>query len=414
MERALTILNIILIGIYSAFCTDKAKPPVLSTMDVTSITSTTAISGGHISNDFGKNIISKGLCWNTSESPTIKNDTTMDTSESLSFSSRISKLEPSTKYYVRAYATSSEGTGYGNSIAFQTLVNPWLQFSGIPWDKRMEAFSFAIGDFVYIGTGVNLTGYFQDFWVLDTKHNIWTRKSDFAGGPRMGMVAFSINGKGYAGLGSYSNNDYTDFFTYDPEADTWTTIAKFNGRGGAQEGVFVINQRAYVLSAFGWEYFETWEYNPENDTWTQKSNCETQQVGRMATFVINGKGYSCTGWNGQGFNELWEYDPTNDVWTQKSPFPGVPRADAVGFTLNNMGYVGGGTNYTGENYYKSLKDFYVYSQGTDKWAQIDDFPDDFTFSAVCCTSNGKAYIGSGSAKETNGQAYSNSFWSFTP
>jgi N-acetylneuraminic acid mutarotase len=415
MEKVRVISGIILITIFSASCTEKVTPPVLSTMNVTQITSKTAVSGGQISNDFGNKIITKGICWKISENPTIEDDTTMDRSESSSFSSQISNLQPNTKYYVRAYGTNSEGTGYGNSISFQTLVNPWLKISGAPWDKRMEAFSFAIGDFIFIGAGASQYGEYQDFWAFNTKTNLWVRKSDFAGGPRLGMVAFSINGKGYAGLGSDINNQFKDFYLYDPETDIWKAIAEFPGEGGAQKGVVVINQKAYVLSYFGWQYFETWEYNPVNNTWTQKSNCNTQQTSRLATFVINGKGYSCTGWNGgQSFNELWEYNPINDTWTKKSPFPGVPRADAIGFALNNKGYVGGGTNYTGENYYKSLKDFFVYSQDLDSWSKIDDFPDDYAFSTVCSTTNDKAYISSGSAIGTNGHAYSNSLWIFTP
>lgn len=95
--------------------------PVISTSEITAITETTAVSGGNVTNDGGAGITVRGVCWSTTQNPTISDNKTQDGSGTGSFISIISGLEPNTTYYVRAYATNSVGTGYGSIITFQTI-----------------------------------------------------------------------------------------------------------------------------------------------------------------------------------------------------------------------------------------------------------------------------------------------------
>ncbi len=98
--------------------------PILTTTPASSITSSTASSGGTISNDGGATITAKGVCWSTSTNPTIALTTkTNDGTGTATFTSNISSLTPGTMYYVRAYATNSVGTSYGNEITFIYLTN---------------------------------------------------------------------------------------------------------------------------------------------------------------------------------------------------------------------------------------------------------------------------------------------------
>ncbi|MBK8621391.1 MAG: hypothetical protein IPN79_06450 [Saprospiraceae bacterium] len=95
--------------------------PTLSTTSVSSITSNSAISGGTISNDGGSSITSRGVVWSTSQNPTVNLSTkTNNGSGSGSFTSNLTGLFPNTTYYLRAYATNSCGTSYGNQLSFQT------------------------------------------------------------------------------------------------------------------------------------------------------------------------------------------------------------------------------------------------------------------------------------------------------
>jgi uncharacterized protein (TIGR02145 family) len=93
--------------------------PAIATTSVTSITSTTALSGGSVISDGGEEILTRGVCWSTSASPTTVNFYTSETSVS-PFTSKLTGLTPKTFYYVRAYATNSLGTVYGNEVSFIT------------------------------------------------------------------------------------------------------------------------------------------------------------------------------------------------------------------------------------------------------------------------------------------------------
>ncbi len=98
--------------------------PVLSTTDITTVSQTSVNTGGNISNDGGGAIISRGVCWGSNPNPTINDNTTSDGNGSGSFSSSITNLTANKlNYYVRAYATNSVGTGYGNTLKFSTLLN---------------------------------------------------------------------------------------------------------------------------------------------------------------------------------------------------------------------------------------------------------------------------------------------------
>ncbi|HRZ42859.1 MAG TPA: FISUMP domain-containing protein [Bacteroidales bacterium] len=92
----------------------------MSTDTVSNISQHTASSGGNITSDGGATITSRGVCWSTSPSPDINDDTTSNGTGTGSFTSNITGLNPSTTYYVRAYAVNSAGTAYGNQVDFTT------------------------------------------------------------------------------------------------------------------------------------------------------------------------------------------------------------------------------------------------------------------------------------------------------
>jgi uncharacterized protein (TIGR02145 family) len=96
--------------------------PTLNTSAISAITTTSATSGGNITSDGRASITARGVVWSTNTNPTISLSTkTTDGTGSGSFSSTLTNLTPKTTYYVRAYASNSAGTGYGNEISFTTL-----------------------------------------------------------------------------------------------------------------------------------------------------------------------------------------------------------------------------------------------------------------------------------------------------
>lgn len=105
-----------------SFRTNPIVIATLTTAAVTSVTSTTAASGGNISADGGGAISARGVCWNTSPNPTTANSKTSDGTGTGNFSSNLTDLTPGTKYYLRAYATNSAGTAYGNELSFSAAA----------------------------------------------------------------------------------------------------------------------------------------------------------------------------------------------------------------------------------------------------------------------------------------------------
>lgn len=94
--------------------------PVLTTTPVINIDQNSAVSGGRISSDGKSTITSKGICWSTSQNPTVANSTTINGSGISDFASNLTGLFPGTTYYVRAYAVNKDGIGYGQQVSFTT------------------------------------------------------------------------------------------------------------------------------------------------------------------------------------------------------------------------------------------------------------------------------------------------------
>ena len=108
-------------GTQRQFTTPVATPTV-TTATVSNVTCTTATCGGNVSFEGISPVTARGVCWSTSSNPTISDSLTVDSSGLGSFTSLITGLQPSTHYYVRAYATNSTGTVYGTQRQFTTPV----------------------------------------------------------------------------------------------------------------------------------------------------------------------------------------------------------------------------------------------------------------------------------------------------
>jgi hypothetical protein len=105
-----------------SFTTKPITGATLITTNIISITSTAVVLGGNISSDGGASVTARGVCWAITANPTIDNNKTSDGTGTGSFTSNITGLQPATAYHVRAYATNSVGTTYGNDIMFTTTA----------------------------------------------------------------------------------------------------------------------------------------------------------------------------------------------------------------------------------------------------------------------------------------------------
>lgn len=95
--------------------------PSLTTNSITNISSSWAISGGNITDNGGLDISIRGVCWDLNTAPTTDNNMLVNGSGIGSYTVEIPNLESNTNYHVRAFATNSLGTSYGNEVVFKTL-----------------------------------------------------------------------------------------------------------------------------------------------------------------------------------------------------------------------------------------------------------------------------------------------------
>ena len=111
-------------GSQKSFSTRHIELPTVTTTEPRgweNIDHTTVTSGGEVISEGSSPVTARGVCWSTSPNPTIDNDKTSNGNGEGSFTSGITGLTESTKYYIRAYATNQHGTSYGESVSCFTL-----------------------------------------------------------------------------------------------------------------------------------------------------------------------------------------------------------------------------------------------------------------------------------------------------
>ncbi len=124
-----------------------ASIPTITTTAATSITDISATIEVTITTDGVAPIAARGVIWSTSTNPTIDLSTkTTDGTDTGSFNIVMTGLNPTTTYYVRAYATNSFGTAYSNEISFVTLKPTGITIGAQTWmTKNLDVSTYSDG-----------------------------------------------------------------------------------------------------------------------------------------------------------------------------------------------------------------------------------------------------------------------------
>ena len=119
MKQTIT-LPLIAFVLFSCIPQEAPMIPVVSTGEITNITTTTASCSGNVTADGGAEVTARGVCWSISENPTVSGSKTTNGTDTGTFAADLTNLTANTTYYVRTYATNSIGTAYGEQRSFKT------------------------------------------------------------------------------------------------------------------------------------------------------------------------------------------------------------------------------------------------------------------------------------------------------
>ena len=119
------------------FAAMEILPATVTTSAIASILSTYAVTGGNITSNGGAKVMEWGVCWSTSVNPTTSSvvyNITGSEGGSGVFTATLTGLTVGTTYFIRAYATNSAGTAYGDQLSFTTLnkdeISPVIFYPG--------------------------------------------------------------------------------------------------------------------------------------------------------------------------------------------------------------------------------------------------------------------------------------------
>ena len=136
-------------------CKEEKYKPNVKTVEVKEITSNSAIIVGQLVSDGGCENVEFGFLWDTKEDPSFENESeSIKCSDASMFLYELENLEPSTEYFVRAYARNEIGLSYGDPLRFMTS-----EYKGLPIVETLEPTNLTTNSVTINGKIVSDGGY---------------------------------------------------------------------------------------------------------------------------------------------------------------------------------------------------------------------------------------------------------------
>jgi len=235
-------------------------PPIVSTNNITTFNNTSATLGGNVNADGGAAVTERGVVYSSSDNtPTIgEADVFRDangTNGTGTFSKSVTGLTNGTTYYVRAYATNSEGTSYGSTQSFTTTAPPTVSTSAV---TSYNSSSAMLEGNVTANGGADVT---ERGFVYSSSDNTPLMgesgvAKDVSGSIGMGIFTNSVTGLSTGityYVRAYATNDLgtaygsvQSFSAIGPPTVTTTAITTFNSTSATMGGNVTANGGAAV------------------------------------------------------------------------------------------------------------------------------------------------------------------------
>ena len=283
--------------------------PTVDTYDVAaaSILNGNADVGGVIDNPGANPVISSGICWSSTKfEPTLSDSIVYLTAGANGeFSGKLTRLRGGVTYYVRAFATNANGTGYGDVKQFTTprIFTVGLEPLSAAMRRTSSMAYFAIEGELYILGGDIGEKYTDELWKYSIAENKWHPCWSYDGGPLKWQFGVSY-GRGAFVYGGFSN-----------------------GNGNERPGISYYNANTNL-----WEYY----------TGPPDSAIVNQTIGyadNTSVYFIGGLSRGTKADSAR--QDVWNFHWAFKTWQKKTDFP-VKQYGGVALTIDNIAYVGMG------------------------------------------------------------------------
>ena len=233
--------------------TSSNNPVIASTTPASSITSSSAILGGNITDEGVTQVSVRGLVYGTTTGSSTFSVTIG--SGAGTFTSMLTGLTQGTIYYVRSFAMNVQGTSYGTETSFTTQTTPTVSVTNTPSSITTTS---AISGGIISSTGGATVTVSGVVWSLTSTPTI-TLASKTTDGTTSGTFTSSITGltqgatyhvRAYATnyLGTSYGPDITFTTITTPTVSSTATVTSITGTTATSGGTITVDGGATVTS----------------------------------------------------------------------------------------------------------------------------------------------------------------------
>jgi hypothetical protein len=377
----------------------KTDVPTVRTEKVANVQNGNADVKGIVVDQGMSPVTNAGICWSpTNSTPTLADSVLyLPVGAGGVFSGTLTNLKGGVTYYVRAFATNTNGTSFGAeteefttpSVFTSDDSNPFRGTTRLP---NSTAY-FAIDGVLYLLGGDLGPDYTNELWAYSISDGSgWNRLKPFTGGSAKWQTGVRY-GNGAFVYGGYDENGDAmpkpGLFYYDPNRNEWEKRSLgadtlYLTAGCAYKGslLYIGGKRDTVKQ-------DVWIYDVLFDSWNKKPDFPVKQYGGIAV-ALDGAIYVGLGWDDTDAcnGSLWVTTDVAETWTLKTECTIYDRGILAGVASNPLHRI-----------YVIDEDYYIleYNPADDVWTKKSRLPSGFQRIHCMYDYGGKIYIGLGIA-----------------